>query len=170
MESTIYTVAGREFELQHYGVKGMKWGRRKAREEYKKLDKARSSYRLATKNYNRAKSAMIKDLGGRNPYTGKWYAKAEQQYKETKQAYKDQKKNVRANTTIGQKSARAITSVLKTVGPLYYADLALTGGATTRAAVKAGKAAVKSALSKVGDQMFDYSILDKDGKVLRRYN
>jgi SHS2 domain-containing protein len=29
MESTIYTVAGREFELQHYGVKGMKWGRRR---------------------------------------------------------------------------------------------------------------------------------------------
>jgi hypothetical protein len=31
MESTIYTVNGKEFELQHYGVKGMKWGRRKAR-------------------------------------------------------------------------------------------------------------------------------------------
>ena len=26
MESTIYTVAGKEFELQHHGVKGMKWG------------------------------------------------------------------------------------------------------------------------------------------------
>lgn len=31
MESTIYTVAGKEFELKHYGVRGMKWGRRKAR-------------------------------------------------------------------------------------------------------------------------------------------
>lgn len=31
METTIYTVDGREFELQHHGVKGMKWGRRKAR-------------------------------------------------------------------------------------------------------------------------------------------
>lgn len=33
MESTIYTVAGKEFELKHFGVKGMKWGRRKARPE-----------------------------------------------------------------------------------------------------------------------------------------
>lgn len=31
MESTTYTVDGREFELQHYGVKGMKWGVRKTR-------------------------------------------------------------------------------------------------------------------------------------------
>ena len=34
MESTIYTVDGKEFELQHYGVKGMKWGRRKAKTDY----------------------------------------------------------------------------------------------------------------------------------------
>lgn len=31
MESTIYIVDGKEFELQHHGVKGMKWGKRKAR-------------------------------------------------------------------------------------------------------------------------------------------
>lgn len=31
MESTIYTVGGKKFELQHHGVKGMKWGRRKTR-------------------------------------------------------------------------------------------------------------------------------------------
>ena len=31
METIIYTVDGMEFELRHYGVKGMKWGRRKAR-------------------------------------------------------------------------------------------------------------------------------------------
>ena len=31
MESTTYMVAGQEFELQHYGVKGMKWGVRRAR-------------------------------------------------------------------------------------------------------------------------------------------
>ena len=31
MESTTYTIDGKEFELKHFGVKGMKWGRRKAR-------------------------------------------------------------------------------------------------------------------------------------------
>lgn len=33
MNDTIYTVNGKEFELQHHGVKGMKWGKRKARPE-----------------------------------------------------------------------------------------------------------------------------------------
>lgn len=34
MESTTYTIDGKEFELKHYGVKGMKWGRRKKPEPY----------------------------------------------------------------------------------------------------------------------------------------
>ena len=39
MESTTYTVDGKEFELQHYGVKGMKWGKRKARPEAVSTDR-----------------------------------------------------------------------------------------------------------------------------------
>lgn len=31
MRTTTYTIDGKDFELRHYGVKGMKWGRRKAR-------------------------------------------------------------------------------------------------------------------------------------------
>ena len=31
MESKTYTVDGKSFDLRHHGVKGMKWGRRKAR-------------------------------------------------------------------------------------------------------------------------------------------
>lgn len=38
MEHTVYTVNGREFELKHYGVKGMKWGKRKARPRGSRTD------------------------------------------------------------------------------------------------------------------------------------
>lgn len=37
MKPVIYTVDGREFELQHYGIKGMKWGVRKARKAQAKF-------------------------------------------------------------------------------------------------------------------------------------
>jgi hypothetical protein len=45
MESTTYTVAGQEFELQHHGVKGMRWGVRK---------KKYVTVRQGTKNANAA--------------------------------------------------------------------------------------------------------------------
>lgn len=79
MESTIYTVAGQTFELQHAGIKGMKWGVRRyqnkdgsltpagkkrysqdkwdtktARKEYAKLDKAKGEYKHAKKAYDRS--------------------------------------------------------------------------------------------------------------------
>ena len=41
MDITTYAVDGRDFELQHYGVKGMKWGKRKPRSYY--ADQARTS-------------------------------------------------------------------------------------------------------------------------------
>ena len=34
MRNEIYTVGDKSFEFRHYGVKGMKWGRRKARPDY----------------------------------------------------------------------------------------------------------------------------------------
>lgn len=83
--------------------------------------------------------------------------------------YAKTKSNV-ATAKRAAKGATAVATVLQVAGSVYAIDMAYTGGAVTRAATKAGKAAVKSALSKVGDQMFDYSILDASGKVLRRYN
>ena len=176
MESNTYMVAGQTFELQHYGVKGMKWGRRKAEEEYKKLDKAKREYRRAGQMYRRAATIALKNnvLTAGNGYASRklrdMYRK---DYNDAKKVYKEQKKNVRENATIGQKlgrGAKAAGEALKVVGSLYVADVTLTGGATTRAAAKAGKAAVKNAMNKVGDKMFKYSVLDESGKILRRYN
>ena len=41
MESNTYTINGKEFELQHYGIKGMKWGKRKPKAYY--AEQARTS-------------------------------------------------------------------------------------------------------------------------------
>lgn len=46
-------------ELYHYGVKGMKWGRRKARYAAEK-----DAYKAARKNYKRTVRANQRDLGG----------------------------------------------------------------------------------------------------------
>lgn len=43
MANNIYTVEGKEFELRHYGVKGMKWGKRKAVRYAAKARTARES-------------------------------------------------------------------------------------------------------------------------------
>ena len=42
MESTTYTVDGKQFELQHHGVKGMKWGVRRARKTAARMAKIHS--------------------------------------------------------------------------------------------------------------------------------
>lgn len=176
-------VAGQTFELRHYGVKGMKWGHRKAPKEYAKLDSLKKDYKNAKKEYNRAfNKAYNRSIAAWSPIKkhrqandARWENAADKAkaLNDAKKAYKDQKKEVRKNTTIGQKIGRAAPKVgkaLQVVGTLYVADVTLTGGAVTRGAYKAGKTAVKNAMSKVGDSLFKYSVLDASGKVLKRFN
>ena len=67
MESTTYMVAGQEFELQHYGVKGMKWGVRKD-PEYANVRRAKQEYRDAQRAYSRAyDKAYNRSLGSLSP-------------------------------------------------------------------------------------------------------
>jgi hypothetical protein len=145
-------------ELQHYGVKGMKWGVRRNHNAVNKdySDKQRKHDRAF---YGKGGEKRInKRLNEGHGLRGARHYEAERKERNKKLAKK------------AKRGAKAIGTVLQVAGSIYAIDMAYTGGAVTRATTKAGKAAVKSALSKVGDQMFDYSILDATGKVLRRYN
>lgn len=102
MESTTYMVAGQEFELKHYGVKGMKWGVKKAQEEYANLGSLRSTYREAKKNR-------------RNAVGFKARRQAKVEYKQAKADFKAKKKEIRRHTTIGQKLGRGVQKTNQTL-------------------------------------------------------
>ena len=177
MESTTYMVAGQEFELKHYGVKGMKWGHRKAREEYKKLDKAKGEYRHAKKAYDRSFNYATQRSNGfglsrvkRFENDAAWNdAKRDaKRVNEAKKAYKDQKKAVRQNAPVTAKLERggvAVGKGLAALGGMYLADQMYFGGAGSKVA----KAAATKAFNTVKDKTFPYAILDASGKVIRRY-
>lgn len=146
MESTIYTVAGREFELQHYGVKGMKWGVRKAQKEYAELDRRKAAYKKAKQDYNTAyNKAYNRSAGALSPFK-KHRQNAEKRWQDAatkaeklnaaEKAYKEQKKSVRKNTTVGQKlgrGAKQIPNIMAKVGTAYMTDQIFYGGAGTKA-------------------------------------
>ena len=169
MESTIYTVNGRDFELKHYGVKGMKWGVRK---KYKSGDRMDANDSADSKTTRRVKSDYntMSDIEFRRKYqtSKETYRKRVNRYgdpymnsplaKAGKKLSKSKTLNKVANSTTQQKradklrdkvtkkssrGAKAAVVALQTVASLYVADVMLTGGAVTRSAAKAGKTAVK---------------------------
>lgn len=178
-ELTIYTVNGMDFPLQHYGVKGMKWGVRKARQEYKKLDQLKGQYKHAKKAYDRSfgyyyqnsKQGLSLNRVKRvqNNERFKDSVRDAQRLEKTKKAYKEQKKAVRKNAPVAAKlerGARAVGRGMAVVGGLYIADQMYFRGAGSKAA----KAAVTKAYNALADRTFQYAILDASGKILRRYN
>ena len=164
--------------LMHYGVKGMKWGVRKARKEYQKLDRAKGEYKHAKKAYDRSfkyaadhPAAFSLNAAKRAQADARWddARRDAARVSRTKQAYKDQKAAVRKNAPIAAKlerGAKVVGRSLAVVGGIYVADQLYLGGAGTRAA----KSAVSKALNSIGDQMFDYAVVDAAGNILRRYN
>lgn len=206
MESTIYTVAGKEFELQHYGVKGMKWGRRKDRirssspayntktgkwtrepeggsiskqvavynaKGLKAKHAAKKALKEGYAEYQTFEKDMHSQHGSSRKYsldksTGKYVDRKTGKTIEDYE-YKGLKDYEIARKSRNVRTASAVGSVLQTIGTMYVADVTLTGGAVTRSVAKAGKSAVKNAMGKIGDTIFDYSILDASGKVLRRF-
>lgn len=178
MESTIYTVNGKEFELQHHGVKGMKWGVRKARKEYKALDKAKGEYKHAKQAYNRSfdyayrrsqSLSLSRVRRAQNDAAWKDAERDAKRVRETKAAYKAQKKAVKENAPVAAKLERggkAVGKGLAVVGGLALADQIYFNGA----GAKAAKNAVTKAYNALMDKAFTYTVYDAAGKVLRRYN
>lgn len=178
-ELTIYTVNGMDFPLQHHGVKGMKWGVRKARQEYKKLDQAKGEYKHAKKAYDRSFGYYYKNSKQglslnrvkrvQNTERLKDSVRDAKRVEQTKKAYKEQKKEVRKNAPVAAKlerGAKAVGRGLAVVGGMAVVDHVYFNGAGRKMA----KSAVTKAYNTVMDQTFQYSVLDKAGKVIRRYN
>lgn len=176
MDSTVYTVDGMEFSLQHYGVKGMKWGVRKARKEYAELDRRKAAYKKAKKEYSKAynQASGIRNFGSFSPI--KKHRDASQKRWEkalnkadalntAKKAYKDQKKSVRKNTTLGQKigrGAKGVGHALNVIGSAALYDQAYYGGA--------GRKAVTSALKVVGMATITAATMARGGYDIEWYD
>lgn len=165
-------------ELVHYGVKGMKWGVRRARKEYAELDRAKGIYKHAKKSYNRSVNYAGSKAKGFSLSRAKRVEKDaawndvrshKERLDKTKEQYKTQKKSVRENAPVAAKLERggkAVAKGMAVVGGMYLYDQMYLGGIGSKTA----KAAVTKAYNSLMDKTFQYSVVDSAGKVLRRFN
>lgn len=125
MKSTTYMVAGQTFELQHHGVKGMKWGVRKTRKwatAKHQPSSARSSY-LAGLYAATGNERVGKALDKSNDRDAANWQRAKERYKQIskneatlKEARRQDAKRAMAYGTI------AVTSFLAAYGAKTIAD------------------------------------------------
>lgn len=166
-------------ELMHYGVKGMKWGVRRARKEYKNLAVVKGEYKHAKKAYDRSfsyaynnsKDAYSPSRVRRAQNNARWadVNRDAERMKAAKKVYKDKKKEVRENAPIAAKLERggkAVGTGLAVVGGMYLYDQVYLGGIGSKTA----KAAVSKAYNTLMDKTFKYTVMDSAGKVLKRFN
>lgn len=195
MSEYILTADG---ELYHYGVKGMKWGRRKASYETsairKSYDQAKANKKAARKAYNKAY-----DKYAANPLnaftkkgTERWgdvldkakaSNKADQEYKKAKKARKQAIKSTardierRAN----YKDKMVYNSATYKKAAKYVVDNNMTVAEATKKAKGAaqrntaafvaayGALAIGAAVASAKANS-KYALLDNAGNVLRRFN
>lgn len=139
-----------EYELYHHGVKGMKWGVRKARTKETELGRKKAAYKKAKKEYNKSfNKAYNRAIGAYSPFKKhrenndkRWAdaAKKGEKLNKAKSEYKTAKKEFNKNTTVGQK-----------IGATFRTDSAKTAN---KLAIKATKAAIKVSRWSLTDDLF----------------
>lgn len=116
-------------ELYHYGVKGMRWGVRKARKENEKIDKSFKNWNTNAKNKANAIDLGKKANSARMDYERD--SKNKDKKKAYKQANKEYKQALRTNTTyrkgairgeVGKDMSRKYLSEAKTIKKQLNAD------------------------------------------------
>ena len=169
-----------ESELMHYGVKGMKWGVRRAKKSSGGLtDKQIKKY--AKKGYAQDSFRSNKTVAGKawDAYTGahkinasaKYEASSKKQNRERAEKYLADKKSDRKQTAknLKKKAAKGATAVagsLAKVGTAYVADQVFYNGMGTAAAKEAirgvGMATVTAYTMARGG--YDIKWYDKQGR------
>lgn len=128
-----------EYELCHYGVKGMKWGVRQAQEAGRELDRKKRAYKRA--KLSRSISTLRGESGVSVGYKTDNVNLARSEYRQAKKEFR-----AYAPTRVKvQRGAKNAAKALAKVGALYVVDQRVTGGAGTQAAKLAAEAAIKVA-------------------------
>lgn len=150
------TLVAYDDELMHYGVKGMKWGRRKA--PTTSYGKARAAYKSAKRDYNRSFSrAQRGSLDGLSPFKthrqandARWddamkkgaaLNRAESAYKKEKKAYK-QSDEYKAKRAKAVKVGTAVAGTALAAYGAYKVSKVLKDKAVTKS-YNAGKTSVR---------------------------
>lgn len=124
--------------LCHYGVPGMKWGVRQAREAGRDLDRKRRLYKQAR---------LARNLSVMRGESGVSVGYKTDNYKKAKDDYRQAKKEFRENAPAQAKAQRGATKAavaLAKVGALYVVDKKVFGGAGAAVTKIAAEAAVKA--------------------------
>lgn len=169
-----------ELCLYHHGVKGMKWGVRKARQAESDLRKKKDSYKKAKKAYNKSfNKAYNRAIGAYSPFKKhrdandkRWddAAKKADALNKAKSDYKSAKKEFNKHTTVGQKigatlrtnTAKKTANAVAKVAKWKMVDDIFLGGAQQEAIKVTGRAATTAVLMAMGHT--DIKWYDKQGR------
>ena len=129
--------------LMHYGVKGMKWGVRQAREAGRELDRKQNVYMRA--KYMRDKSVRLASKQ-RKGETWDDVARKSDNYNRAKNDYQRAKREFNENAPTrakAERGAKKTALALAAIGTAYVVDKKFLGGVGSAATKIAAESAVK---------------------------